>query len=438
MGAQWDDVAVAVHVSAYSLKALADAFVPLMTEGGAFVGLDFDNRVAWPAYNWMGVAKSALQSVNRYLAKELGPRGIRSQPRRRRAGAHDGGQEHPRLRQVRGHLGRAGAARLGHRRSRCRSPRRASPCCRTGSRPRPARSSTSTAASTPSGPEAPGTIRVLPPTEGLLRASADDTRISEAARRSARTRPMAIAAPTSTMTRRASQRSRSTRSLGLPRRACARPVGGHGQLSTAGASSARSSPRRGHRRPPARRASGRRRPAASAVVCNCAPRSSQLGGDRLEAVGDAPQVLGGRRPVAGDEPLDALDDAGDPIGEAGQPRGGLGQLVLRPPRRAARRTTCAEASDRSSVGDAGLGGAGRRRRGRSSSRRSGRPRRRRARPSRRRRPDPSRYVVPTRCTSTSPRMTAHRRPPRARRSAGGRDGSGRSVAPSGQPCRAAR
>ena len=48
-----------------------------MTAGGAFVGLDFDNRVAWPAYNWMGVAKSALQSVNRYLAKELGPQGIR-------------------------------------------------------------------------------------------------------------------------------------------------------------------------------------------------------------------------------------------------------------------------------------------------------------------------------------------------------------------------
>jgi enoyl ACP reductase len=73
----WDDVSVALHVSAYSLKALADAFVPLMTEGGAFVGLDFDNTVAWPAYNWMGVAKSALESVNRYLAKTLGPRGIR-------------------------------------------------------------------------------------------------------------------------------------------------------------------------------------------------------------------------------------------------------------------------------------------------------------------------------------------------------------------------
>ncbi|MBA3604455.1 MAG: enoyl-ACP reductase FabI [Actinomycetota bacterium] len=77
MAAQWDDVAVAMHISAYSLKALADAFVPLMTAGGAFVGLDFDNSVAWPAYNWMGVAKSALQSVSRYLAKELGPRGIR-------------------------------------------------------------------------------------------------------------------------------------------------------------------------------------------------------------------------------------------------------------------------------------------------------------------------------------------------------------------------
>ena len=65
-------------MSAYSLKALAEAFAPLMTNGGAFVGLDFDNTVAWPAYNWMGVAKSALESVSRYLARDLGPRGIRS------------------------------------------------------------------------------------------------------------------------------------------------------------------------------------------------------------------------------------------------------------------------------------------------------------------------------------------------------------------------
>jgi enoyl-[acyl-carrier protein] reductase I len=78
MAAQWADVAVAMQISAYSLKTLADAFVPLMGAGGSFVGLDFDNTVAWPAYNWMGVAKSALESVNRYLAKELGPRGIRS------------------------------------------------------------------------------------------------------------------------------------------------------------------------------------------------------------------------------------------------------------------------------------------------------------------------------------------------------------------------
>jgi enoyl-[acyl-carrier protein] reductase I len=78
MAAQWSDVAVAMQISAYSLKTLADAFVPLMGRGGSFVGLDFDNTVAWPAYNWMGVAKSALESVNRYLAKELGPKGIRS------------------------------------------------------------------------------------------------------------------------------------------------------------------------------------------------------------------------------------------------------------------------------------------------------------------------------------------------------------------------
>jgi len=78
MAAQWSDVAVAMQISAYSYKHLADVFAPLMGAGGAFVGLDFDNTVAWPAYNWMGVAKSALESINRYLAKELGPRGIRS------------------------------------------------------------------------------------------------------------------------------------------------------------------------------------------------------------------------------------------------------------------------------------------------------------------------------------------------------------------------
>jgi meromycolic acid enoyl-[acyl-carrier-protein] reductase len=77
LAAQWSDVAIAMQISAYSLKTMVDAFLPLMPVGSSLVGLDFDNTVAWPAYNWMGVAKSALESTSRYLAKELGPRGIR-------------------------------------------------------------------------------------------------------------------------------------------------------------------------------------------------------------------------------------------------------------------------------------------------------------------------------------------------------------------------
>lgn len=77
MAATWNDVSVAIQISAFSLKTLAEAFSPLMSNGGSFVGLDFDNTVAWSAYNWMGVAKSAFESTNRYLAKEFGPRGIR-------------------------------------------------------------------------------------------------------------------------------------------------------------------------------------------------------------------------------------------------------------------------------------------------------------------------------------------------------------------------
>jgi enoyl-[acyl-carrier protein] reductase I len=73
----WEDVATAVQVSAYSLKALAMAALPLMDGGGAIVGLDFDASVAWPAYDWMGVAKAGLESCARYLARDLGPRGIR-------------------------------------------------------------------------------------------------------------------------------------------------------------------------------------------------------------------------------------------------------------------------------------------------------------------------------------------------------------------------
>jgi meromycolic acid enoyl-[acyl-carrier-protein] reductase len=74
----WDDVAQAVHVSAYSYKALAMACLPLMQSGGSIVGCTFDATVAWPGYDWMGFAKGALESCNRYLARDLGPRGVRS------------------------------------------------------------------------------------------------------------------------------------------------------------------------------------------------------------------------------------------------------------------------------------------------------------------------------------------------------------------------
>jgi enoyl-[acyl-carrier protein] reductase I len=77
MDAGWDDVSVAVNISAYSLKALADAVTPLMTDGGSIVGLDFDATVAWPGYDWMGVAKAALESTSRYLARYLGDQRIR-------------------------------------------------------------------------------------------------------------------------------------------------------------------------------------------------------------------------------------------------------------------------------------------------------------------------------------------------------------------------
>ena len=71
----------AFQTSAFSLKALAAALLPLLERaegGGAIVGLDFDASVAWPAYDWAGVSKAALESVSRYLARDLGPRGVRS------------------------------------------------------------------------------------------------------------------------------------------------------------------------------------------------------------------------------------------------------------------------------------------------------------------------------------------------------------------------
>lgn len=73
----WESVATALRISAFSLKELSTAMAPLMTEGGSIVTLDFDARIAWPIYDWMGVAKAALESCVRYLARDLGPKKIR-------------------------------------------------------------------------------------------------------------------------------------------------------------------------------------------------------------------------------------------------------------------------------------------------------------------------------------------------------------------------
>jgi enoyl ACP reductase len=77
MTASADSAAEAFKTSAFSLKALAGALEPVMGAGGSIVGLDFDASVAWPIYDWMGVAKAALESVSRYLSRDLGSRGIR-------------------------------------------------------------------------------------------------------------------------------------------------------------------------------------------------------------------------------------------------------------------------------------------------------------------------------------------------------------------------
>lgn len=79
LATDWDDVATAFQVSTWSLASLCRAFAPLMAESDAasVVGLDFDASVAWPGYDWMGVAKAGLESATRYCARDLGPQGTR-------------------------------------------------------------------------------------------------------------------------------------------------------------------------------------------------------------------------------------------------------------------------------------------------------------------------------------------------------------------------
>jgi enoyl-[acyl-carrier protein] reductase I len=73
----WADAGVALQVSTWSLAALCRAALPMLRPGASVVGLDFDASVAWPSYDWMGVAKAGLESLSRYLARDLGPRGVR-------------------------------------------------------------------------------------------------------------------------------------------------------------------------------------------------------------------------------------------------------------------------------------------------------------------------------------------------------------------------
>lgn len=73
----WESAQQAFRISTYSLKELAVALLPLMTAGGSIVTLDFDNRTAWPIYDWMGVCKAGLEATVRYLARDLGKHRIR-------------------------------------------------------------------------------------------------------------------------------------------------------------------------------------------------------------------------------------------------------------------------------------------------------------------------------------------------------------------------
>ncbi len=77
LDAEWADVATTFQVSTYSLVSLTRALLPQLTPGASVVGLDFDSTIAWPGYDWMGVAKAGLESTARYLAKTLGPAGVR-------------------------------------------------------------------------------------------------------------------------------------------------------------------------------------------------------------------------------------------------------------------------------------------------------------------------------------------------------------------------
>ena len=118
--AGWDDVSVALNISAYSLKALVDACLPLLSAAGrgggaSVVGLDFDATVAWPVYDWMGVAKAALESLA-LPGQRARPSWHPGQPRGGGTDPHHGGEVNTGFQRLRGHLGRPRPPRLGRAR----------------------------------------------------------------------------------------------------------------------------------------------------------------------------------------------------------------------------------------------------------------------------------------------------------------------------------
>ena len=140
---------VAFRTSAYSLKALAVALADLFPEEGAsIVGLDFDASVAWPVYDWMGVAKAALEATSRYLARDLGPRGVRVNLVAAGPLGTLAARGIPGFGDLADRMAAPGAARLGHGRSGSGRRRDRVPAQRHGARRSRARSCTSTAAST--------------------------------------------------------------------------------------------------------------------------------------------------------------------------------------------------------------------------------------------------------------------------------------------------
>ncbi len=118
LSAPWEDVGVALEISAYSLKSLSVGLLPLLQAagGGSVVALDFDAAVAWPGYDWMGVAKAALESTARYLARDLGRHQVPRQPGGRRPDPHRRRPGHTRDLAAGRRLGRARPAGLGHQR----------------------------------------------------------------------------------------------------------------------------------------------------------------------------------------------------------------------------------------------------------------------------------------------------------------------------------